>query len=569
MKPSILVVDDEKGLRYTFECFLSDEGYSVSLASNYDEAYEKILKEDFDLIFADIVLGEKTGMDLLRLVKESGVFCPVIMITGYPSLKTASEAVRLGAFDYIAKPVKQEKLIHIAKIALDYKRAVEEKETYRKNLEAIFSSVKDGIITVDKNLYIIEINEAAKVICGLTDGDVTGKPFKNVFKGCNGKECFKALKKSLKMKEVFQLYHLECFSEHNSKQVVTLNISPLINNKKAFLGAVMVIRDETELVEMSRSLQKKGKFHNIIGKSEKMQEIYALLERLAQFPSTVLITGESGTGKELIAEALHYKGSRKNKPIVKVNCSALPENLLESELFGHIKGSFTGALKDKTGWFKEAHKGTIFLDEIGDITPALQLRLLRVLQEKEVVPVGATKPVKVDVRIIASTNQSLEDKIKTGEFREDLYYRLKVVEVKLPPLRERKEDIPVLIEHFVKKFNKSFDKNIKGVSKNALKVIMNYSWPGNIRELEHTIEHAFILSNQFVITLNALPEEIKKSALKQPLKVYDIENEPWLIEKVLEECNWKKTKASGVLGIDRKTLYRKMKKYNIPSKKKI
>jgi transcriptional regulator with PAS, ATPase and Fis domain len=432
----------------------------------------------------------------------------------------------------------------------------EELNEYRKNLDAIFSSIKDGIISLDNNLNVIEFNEAAKIICNLLS------PEKHA---CNNKDCLKALKKTLKTKESAELYRIECHCTNRPSQIVTVTITPLIKGENKENGAVMVIRDETELVETDRMLQKRGQYHNITGKSEKMQEIYSFLEKLASINSTVLITGESGTGKELIAEAIHYKGNRKNNPLVKVNCAALPENLLESELFGHVKGAFTGAIKDKSGWFEKAHRGTIFLDEIGDITPALQLRLLRFLQEKEFVPVGSTKTVKVDARVIASTNEDIARKVKNGTFREDLYYRIKVAEIKLTPLRERLEDIPLLVEHFIKKYNMEFNKAITGISQNVAKIFMTYHWPGNIRELEHTIEHAFILTQQAVITVNDLPDEFKNFSIM--VKNYKTIDEAIELKEVLKKTNWKKAKAARLLGMDRKTIYRKMKKYNIPLEK--
>jgi len=566
MKPKVLVVDDEKGLRYTFEAFLTDEGYDVVLAETLEEAFDKINKNKFDVIFTDILLGDKSGIELLRAVKEKDMQCPVIMITGFPNINTASEAVRLGAFDYISKPVKQEHILLSAGQALSHKRLIDEKERYKANLEAIFKSVKEGIVTVDKELNILEINEAAKRICSLSECS-PGKSIEEAFTECDGKECIQALKNTISLKKPVKLTRLECVNKENPGQIVSLNISPLLRKGKVFSGAVMVIRDETELASITKKLREKGEFHNITGKSEKMQEIYSLLEKLADVPTTVLITGESGTGKELIAEALHYTGERQNKPLIKINCSALPENLLESELFGHVKGSFTGAIKNKTGWFEMAHKGTIFLDEIGDITHALQLRLLRVLQEREFIPVGASKPVKVDVRVITSTNQHILEKIEKGEFREDLYYRLKVFEVRVPPLRDRKEDIPILVEHFIKKYNKILKKDIKGISKNVMKIFLDYLWPGNIRELEHTIEHALILSNQFLITIDSLPEEFRNFSVSKSKKSYRLNDEGELIRDALEKCNWKKAKAARLLEIDRKTIYRKMKQYGIPLEK--
>ena len=432
MKPAILIVEDEKGIRTTLKYFLSEEGYRVSTAANYREAVEKISCEKFSLIFADIILGGKTGIDLLQFVKERRMLCPVIMITGYPSINTASEAVRLGAFDYISKPVDKKTILNTAKIAMEHKKVLNENEKYKKHLEAVFMSVDDGIITVDKELKIISINKRAEEICNLSSPFFFEKPSE-----CRGCVCLEALKKTVLNMKPVSLYRHECISRYRRRQVVSLHTNPLIGNDNEFFGAVMVVKDETRLVELEEDLQNRQRFHNIIGQNKEMQKIYSLIEKISSFPSTVLITGESGTGKELVAEALHYQGDRKNHNLIKVNCSALPENLIESELFGHEKGSFTGALKDKTGRFKIADGGTIFLDEIGDISPKVQVRLLRVLQEKEIEPVGYEKPIKVDVRIIAATNKNLKDKVSSGEFREDLYYRLKVVELNLPPLRKQ------------------------------------------------------------------------------------------------------------------------------------
>ena len=434
----------------------------------------------------------------------------------------------------------------------------------RLNLEAIFRSVSDGIISINKDFSIVEVNEGASSICGFSRDSSTGKNIKDLQTGCNG-VCIKSIEETIKSKKEVKISHLECHRENRDSQVVTVITSPLFNTQDKFSGAVMVIRDETRLTYLERALDERIKFHNMIGKSPAMQKIYNLIEDLADISSTVLITGESGTGKELIAEALHYKGARKNRPLVKVNCSALSENLLESELFGHVKGAFTGALKDKKGRFEKANGGTIFLDEIGDISPGMQLRLLRVLQEKEFERVGDSTPIKVDIRILAATNQNLTGKIKSGLFREDLYYRLKVVEIKLPPLNKRTEDIPLLTEHFLKKFNKEFKKEIISVSREVQKIFMNHSWPGNLRQLEHTIEHACILCRGPVIDTGDLPQEFQHMPRKfktPPVKERK-GNEKELIEEALRKAEWNKAKASRNLGFSRLTLYKKIKKYNI------
>jgi len=447
----VLIIDDEENIRFTFEDFFSDEGYEVATAEDYDDALKMIEVSDIDLILADINLKGKSGIDILKEVKTRKLNCPVIMITAAPDLDTASDALRLGAFDYVSKPVQLDSLMRITKAAMKHKALVDEKEKYRSNLEAIFKSVKDSIITVDKDMIIIEINEAAKKICHLSR-DSVGKPFKSLLTHCNGR-CVDALEETVKGKAPIEIYHLECRHSFCPQQVVTVNTYPLINKAKVFTGAVLVVRDETHLADLEREMKERQRLHNIIGKSEKMQTIYSYIEDLADVQSTVLITGESGTGKELVADALHYKGGRNHKSLVKVNCSALSDNLLESELFGHIKGSFTGAVKNRVGRFKVADGGTILLDEIGDMPLRIQVKLLRVLQEKTFERVGESTSIKVDVRVVACTNQDLREKIEKGEFREDLYYRLNVVEICVPPLRERKEDIPSLIGYFVKKFN--------------------------------------------------------------------------------------------------------------------
>jgi transcriptional regulator with PAS, ATPase and Fis domain len=302
-----------------------------------------------------------------------------------------------------------------------------------------------------------------------------------------------------------------------------------------------------------------------------MQDIYRLLEDLANLETTVLITGESGTGKELVARALHYSGQRAFKPFVTVNCSALTESLLESELFGHVKGAFTGAIKDKQGRFQAANGGTILLDEIGDISPLIQLKLLRVLQEKVFERVGESTPQKVDVRVIACTNKDLKEKVKKGEFRQDLYYRLKVVEVPLPPLRDRLEDLPLLVDHFCRSFNERFKKNIEGISSEVLSRFMNYPWLGNVRELEHVMEHAFVLCHGRVITLEHLPSEISNDEKTEQITIPKIHGkEPKQAQEILDALNktdWNKAKAARILGIGRRTIYRKIHQYQFPNEK--
>lgn len=440
---------------------------------------------------------------------------------------------------------------------------------HRSRLLAIFESINDAVIMVDPELKIIEANKSTENICGIKIENNTGKTFSLCLSECS-KSCCEALTQTVEKRTTIKNYRTECGHQQRPTQIVSITSSPLLDSGGNFMGAVMVIRDITLLQNMERELRNRHQFQNIIGKSDKMQEIYSLLEDLANLDTTILITGESGTGKDLIAKALHYSGPRAFKPFVAVNCSALAESLLESELFGHIKGAFTGAIRDKQGRFQLANHGTILLDEIGDLSPLIQIKLLRVLQEKEFERVGESTPQKADVRVVACTNSNLKEKVKNGEFRQDLYYRLKVVEIALPPLRDRLEDLPLLVDHFCSMFNAQFKKNIEGVSSDVLHLFMNYSWPGNVRELEHALEHCFVLCQEQIITPKHLPMEIKDFSRAGKFSLSGSQESTAVGEKkildALHKSHWNKTKTAKLLGISRRTLHRKIKSHNLPGK---
>ena len=319
-----------------------------------------------------------------------------------------------------------------------------------------------------------------------------------------------------------------------------------------------------EVERLKKEIESRYRFHSLIGKSPAMQKIYELVERISDTSSNVLITGESGTGKELVAKAIHYNGVRKEGPFIAVNCAAIPETLLESELFGYKKGAFTDAKSDKRGLFFEAREGTLFLDEITEMPPTLQAKLLRVVEGREIRPLGDTFSYPIDVRIISTSNRQIRSNIQVGRFREDLYYRLKVIDIELPPLRERREDIALLVQHFINKFSTELKKKISGVSEETLKVLLNYSWPGNVRELENVIQRAITLSQQEVILPQDLPTLMIQEAdgnliekgLRQKFSMDQLEKE--YIRRVLIEVGGNKTRAAEILGLDRKTLYRKL-----------
>ncbi|MCK9374834.1 MAG: sigma 54-interacting transcriptional regulator [Syntrophobacterales bacterium] len=467
--------------------------------------------------------------------------------------REAYENVVLSLASLAAVAINKARLIQTIQDLLEA-----EKEQYRRNLEAIFRSVNDAIITVDKNMRIIAANDAVRGICSIDPQAIINHQFHDVTRYCS-QSCVRALKEILEKGRTIKEYRLECGNQYRPHQLVSVSSSPLRDKADKNIGTVLVIRDLTRVAEMEGELRERYNLHNIVGKSHEMQKIFHLLDELMNTDTTVLITGETGTGKELVAKALHYGGPRAAKPLITVNCSALAENLLESELFGHVKGAFTGAQKDRIGRFQAAHGGTIFLDEVGDIPPRLQLKLLRVLQEKTIERVGDSTTCRVDVRVIAATNRHLKQRISQGEFREDLYYRLKVLEIALPGLRERREDIPLLIQHFLTLFNKSYHKNIEEISQEALKTFMIYPWPGNVRELQHAIEHAYVLCNGPTIALEHIPAEIRDFQFRETpatggrLKSSALQTAEIL--QALTETGWNKAKAARRLGISRPTLY--------------
>jgi two-component system response regulator PilR (NtrC family) len=338
--------------------------------------------------------------------------------------------------------------------------------------------------------------------------------------------------------------------------------------KMVIRNALDVHKVKNENTFLKKQLRCKDDFKEIIGKSEEIQKVFTLVDKVADTDSTILVCGESGTGKELIARAIHYRSGRASSPFVSINCGALPENLLESELFGHVKGSFTGAIKDKDGLFKVASGGTFFLDEVGETSPAIQVKLLRVLQEREIIPVGGTSPIKVNARLIAATNADLEKAVQEDTFRADLYYRLNVIPIVIPPLRHRRDDIPLLVEHFLQKASEKTGER-KSITKEAMELLAEYEFPGNVRELENIMERAVILQEGEQVDIEDLPDKVRSrsscrrslSLDKTQMTLEELEKE-YLIS-VLEETNWQKKKASAILGINASTLYRKIQRYGL------
>jgi PAS domain S-box-containing protein len=559
MNPTALIVDDEQSIQGLLRIFLEREGFAVTCASTIDDAEQFLSKNRFDLIIADIYLGKGTGIDLLRQIRAYDENAQVALITGHPDVESAAEALRLGACDYLSKPLTTQQIIGTAQRALRSKKLLEESRRKQANLNAIFRSASEGIILVDISNRLVQVNEAAMQSCGYLL-DHLGDPITSNESGCRG-TCRNILAEVLHDGTHRTVRRLECCKKNGTKRIITLSASPVLESDGAISGAVAIMRDDTELVFLEKQVHRQSGYGDIIGSNPAMQRMYTLVEALSDVQTTVLINGESGTGKELVAAALHNQGARRSRPFVKVNCSALSENLLESELFGHVRGAFTGAVASKIGRFQKANGGTIFLDEIGDISIAMQMRLLRVLQEQEFEQVGDTTPIKVDVRVIAATNQDLAEKVRLGTFRHDLFYRLNVVRLIIPPLRERKDDIPLLVEHFLDKFSQKFKRPFTAVSREVMELFMRHSWPGNVRELEHIMEHASVLCPSTVIAAENLPQDFiaevghykQEERVEQPVASQKI-----TLEEALEMTGGNKAKAARLLGVSRCTIYRKL-----------
>ncbi len=444
----ILIIDDDEAVLDSCTQVLQKAGYSVKGARDGEEGLKLFISESFQAVLLDLKLPGSDGLEVLGRIKAENPVTPVIIMTGYATVESAVEAMKEGAFDYIAKPFNPKEL--------------------------------------------------------------------------------------------------------------RVNIRKALNNRKMLM----------ENLYLRKELEAKSEFDLVVGKSKAMKEVLDMVKRVSPSESTVLITGESGTGKEMLAREVHKYSFRHDGPFVVVDCGALVETLFESELFGHTKGSFTGAFETKHGRFEVAHGGTIFLDEISNISLNIQAKLLRVIQEKEVTRVGSTKSIKIDVRIIAATHENLAEAVEAGKFREDLFYRLSVVPIHLPPLRERKEDIPLLVDHFLRKYNKRSKKDIKGIDQKAIKPLEEYHWPGNIRELENTIERAVVLVRNDQIGLEDLIYHGIGSRLSflEPVggKYKSLDGvEKEYIKAVFYSQHGNKSQTAKLLGIDRKTLLSKLKRYDI------
>lgn len=556
----ILIVDDNQSNVDLLESMLAADGYtSVLSTTDSRETIGLYKSHQPELILLDINMPHLNGYQVMERLSEieQDDLVPILVLTALQDRETCIRSLKSGAKDFLAKPFDQTETLTRIHNMLESRLLHNRIKEYKDNLDAIFKSIKDAIITVDKNLVILQYNKTAEEICGFPgNNEAKGKKYESFTNNCSA-TCLEALTETLKTKLPAENNRFEC-NRCGTRRVVSAITYPLFDNKNKFDGCVLILKDETRLANLESDINERHQLQNIIGKSDKMQKVYSFIEMLSNTQTTVLITGGNGTGKDLVAEALHYHKEDSKKPFVVVNCTALSDNLLESELFGHVKGAFTGAVSDRVERFQKADGGTIFLDEIGDISNTMQLRLLRVLQNMEFERVGDSTPIKVNVRVIAATNQDLRKKVKLGNFREDLYYRLKVAVLGIPPLRDRREDIPLLVDYFKEKLNKTLNKNIKGLSADVQKIFMNYKWPGNIRELQHTLEYAFVLCNDSIITTDNIPSDFEGIIIDElQLKRKSDRDE---IVQALEKSGWNKAKAARLLGIHQTTIYEMIKK---------
>jgi two-component system, NtrC family, response regulator HydG len=453
----------------------------------------------------------------------------------------------------------------------------------KRFVKRIIDCMADGVFTMDASGQISSWNASMERISGYAASEALGNTCELLqCSRCCGKECPASVKKcGIVENEISEAK--ECYLRHKAGHDVTVikNASVVKDDHGKVIGIVETVTDMTELMrarkqaeEAASRLAETHKLDNIIGKSRAMKAVFSAIRAAAASDATILVQGESGTGKELVAGAIHFNSERREGPLVTVNCSALPENLLESELFGHVRGAFTGANRDRVGRFEESSGGTIFLDEIGELSPYIQVKLLRVLQEREIERVGESRKRKIDIRIITATHQNLFALVRQGLFREDLYYRLKVFPIQLPALKARRDDIPLLANHLISMMNIRTGKQIKGLSSAAMRVFMDYAWPGNVRELENAIEHAFVLCGGTQIDISDLPIEIRRPELStlclevpqtfQPTPARRIKLSKDLLLKLLDECDWNKAEVGRRTGYSHTSIWKYMKRWEIP-----
>ncbi|MCD4715944.1 MAG: sigma 54-interacting transcriptional regulator [Desulfobacterales bacterium] len=437
-------------------------------------------------------------------------------------------------------------------------------KSIQQHYQIILDSIADGVFTVNLDLFITSFNRAAEKITGISREEAIGRQCLEVLRA-NVCETGCLLRQTIKTERPIVNVPVYILRSDKKRIPISVTTALLKDSNGRYIGGVETFRDLTVVNKLRKALLKQHSFEDIVSKNAKMLQLFSTLPQIAESNSTVIIVGASGTGKELFARAIHNNSLQRKGPFITINCGALPDTLCESELFGYKAGAFTDAKKDKPGRFALAQNGTIFLDEIGDVSQAVQARLLRVLEEKVYEPLGSTKTVRTNARVITATHRNLENLVRAGEFREDLYFRIDVIKMVLPKLSERKGDIPLLVDHFIERFNHLTGRNIMGLSQKAIAALMLYDWPGNVRELENAIEHAFVLCQSDLVRLQDLPDRLipESDSILVPTGLTLMEIEKRTIEQALQRNKWKKMVTARELGIDKNTLRRKINRLGI------
>ncbi|MFH1746057.1 MAG: sigma 54-interacting transcriptional regulator [Planctomycetota bacterium] len=572
----ILLIDDDEDDYIITRDLLTESGsdwYALTWVADYDAAHESMLNVEFDLFLVDYRLGERNGLELLRAIRAGGCAVPAIILTGTGDYQVDVEAMKAGAVDYLVKDRIDSALLERAiRYAVERARGLQALREAQNKLEAAFTLVQRnqddmlailnqlrlGIVMTDREGCVTFLSRACQRLLGHPQ-NMIGTHWAQL---CPFEEKDQAQLKAMLARPPAQReklpVHLKATGQHHYWMEVEIQDDPREPQRKIFF-----LYDMTEVHDLRSLLKERAHFQDLVGKSEPMQAVYQHIIDLAKVDATVLIEGATGTGKELVARAIHTSSARQAKPFIAVNCAGLSESLLGSQLFGHKRGAFTGAVADQTGVFETADGGTVFLDEIGDISPSVQTSLLRVLQEKEITRLGDVRPQKVDVRIIAATHRDLNQEVAEQRFRMDLLYRIRVARIQLPPLSERRVDIPLLVEAFLRKFQTATGRAVEGVSDEALALLLNHSWPGNVRELQSAIECAVIQCKGPLIQPGDLPPELTASLPALATSGDPQEQERQRVRAALQSARGNRAVAARMLGMSRSTLYRRLSELQI------
>ncbi|NNE70899.1 MAG: sigma 54-interacting transcriptional regulator [Rhodothermales bacterium] len=554
LRNRVLIAEDEVFTALELQFHLEQLGYQVvDLVSSGRQAVERALELKPDLMMMDVRLeGELDGIDAFMEIREKHDV-PVIFLTAFGDEETIRRAKDSGAFGYILKPFKERELRAMIEVALNRHERLHDLQKSHDDLQEILDGLRLGTAMTDGAGRITFISRVASRLLGTTEEKAQGRMWYDIFPfGASTLDALRTIAEEPRSK---QAEKITTTVTHRNGRSFFMEVEVQADPRNS-LRRIFVFYDVTEVHDLRRQLNQDSHYHDLIGESAGMRSVFSQIQAVAVLDTTVLIEGETGTGKELVARAIHRASSRSAKPFVAVNCAALTESLAASQLFGHKKGAFTGAVSDERGFFGAADGGTLFLDEIGDIPLDVQVNLLRVLEERTVTRVGETRPRKVDVRIVSASHRSLPQEVEAGRFRADLLYRIRVARVDLPALRERRGDIPILVQSFLSKFCTRIGKDVSDISSSAMRAMIDYAWPGNVRELRNAVEYAVIRCNSSVIQPPDLPPEVRNATESTPDVAGSTRKERLLA--ALSHTNGNRKAAAELLGISRATLYRRL-----------